>query len=695
MRAHWQIAVIAVFLAGVVLTGTIGTSASTTFLWPACGVLGLAGALSIGLLFAKPSVSPPKWTTAAVFLCGGYLLVRAASSPVAYFAREDAALFVTGVLVYGLFLLLLDTAEWRKRFVDLLAVLVLLNLGFALVQALFHPTLWLLPGYERTFPGRAGGLFNHPDHYAGFLAMLVPLWLSTALLGRRARPARVGAASLALVSTVAVAASGSAPAILALGVGLALSAVLVAALAARKLSLERRRRFRRNGILALLGVVLAALAVSAPLSRALFSKGGELSLPLVWRAGWEQAMEAPLLGTGSRTSQIYGRQFRQEALGASSTEPEFVHNEYLQALADYGLAGLALILLVLAVHVVGGLRFVRACAGSRSASGRPLPRSDHLALVLGALAALAAAASLAAFDFVLHLPAYVAVVAALLAAIAVPDPQAPASKRTSSAPLLPGGGWLFAHRATVFGLGVAMTALASVFARSEFHYEMARQTFEANPSGFQHLPHLRAARALDPKNPWAATLSAHAQVAGILPEMPEPARRQALEQAESWFSHARRLYARDVFAAIGHAAVLDELGRPAEALDRLREAREFAPHYGNLMLAEAELHLRHGRVQDSERCFAEALAAPAFRDVPAAQRGLTTVAEWKRIADRNGLDWRISSDPSESDASPADYRSLPEATVVRRDLAGRSPESEKPAADPEETCDGADEQAGP
>lgn len=692
MKTRWHVVVVMVFLAGVLLTGTVGTSASTTFLWPACGILGLAAVLSVGLLFQRTSFTLPKWSTVALLAFGGYLLVRAAGSPVSYFAREDAALLVTAFLVYGLFLLLLATTEWRRRFVDLLAALVLLNLGFALVQTLFLPTLWLVPGYERTFPDRAGGLFNHPDHYAGFLAMLTPLWLATALFSRRERVARIGAAALALISVLAVAASGSAPAILALGIGLAAFVLLASIVVGRRLSPERRKRIYRRGVFSLLAAAIAVLAASGPLSRAvdrhLLSKNSALSLPLVWKAGWEQAMEAPLLGTGSRTSHIYGRLFRPEALGTSPTEPEFVHNEFLQLFADYGLVGALLLLLVLGLHLANGFRFVRAYAGFGRTSGRLLPQSDHLALVLGAMATLAALASLAAFDFVLHLPAYIAVAAALLAALAVPDPMAAALKPAPLARILPGGGWLFAQRALVFGLGIAMTALASVFSRSEFHYEMARHAFEENPTGFQHLPHLKAARTLDPKNPWAATLSAHAQVAGILPEMPEPARRQALEQADAYFSHARRLYPQDIFAAIGHAAVLDELGRSAEALDRLREAREFAPNYGNLMLAEAELHLRHGRISDSERTFAEALGASAFRDAQAAQRGLMTVAEWKLIAEQNGLDWRTPPDPVESEpllAGPGGYRSLPEAKVAERDLAGQSPEPK--AAEEEERGD--------
>jgi tetratricopeptide (TPR) repeat protein len=157
--------------------------------------------------------------------------------------------------------------------------------------------------------------------------------------------------------------------------------------------------------------------------------------------------------------------------------------------------------------------------------------------------------------------------------------------------------------------------------------------------------------------------------------MPEPARRDALEKADFYFDHARSLYPQDIYAAIGHAAVLDELGRPSEALARLHEARRMAPDYGNLLLAEGEHHLRHGRILEAEKVFSAAVNARAFRDTAAAQRGLHTLTEWKLIAEQNGIDWRIDPDPLEVPpllAGSYESRSPAEAQVAERDLAGRS-----------------------
>lgn len=686
MKETWHRLVLFVFLVGLFLTGVAGTSAPMTFIWPAYGVLGLAGALSIGLLFQGISFRLPLLGSCSLLLFFAYLLARAPSAPVAYFAREDAALGVGSFLVYGLCAVLLITPRARHRLVDLLALLVALNLAFAFLQATVAPTLWILPGYERTYSDRIGGLFNHPDHFAAFLAMLVPLWLSVALFGRRPRVWRLASVGLGVASILAILASRSGVGLIGLGAGLAAFACAGGVLIWRRFPVATRRTALRRGAIFSLGLAVVLAASSRPITRALdrsvLEKGGQLSLPQVWKAGWAQFKEAPLSGTGSRTSYVYGRRFRSETLNSATAEPEFIHNEYLQVAADYGIAGLFLLLLAVGLHLASGYRFARAYAGFAPSPGSFAPRSDHLALVLGALASLASLAVSAAFDFVLHLPAFTMIAAAFLAVLAVPDPMAAVLESRPATRFLPGGGPVFAGRALLFGCGITMTVFGIVFSQSEYHYERARLAFESDRGGFNHLRHLRNARALDGKNPFLFSLSAHAQVAGIQSEMPEPARLQALGQADAYFSHARRLYPQDIFAAIGHAAVLEELGRSGEALDRLREARDFAPAYGNLMLAEAEHHLRHGRVADAEALFSEAMNAAAFRDSAAAQRGLMTVTEWKLIAEKDGIDWRVPSDPVESEpllAGPAGYRTLPEAKVENRSVAGLAPANRQSA----------------
>ena len=691
MKVCWRFVVMVFFLAGFLLTGLMGTSTSMTFIWPAYAFLGAAGLLSIGLLFKEVGFEHPRWSTLAVFSLTAYLLIRASESRVSYFAREDAALIITAFLCYCLFLSLVSAGDWRRRLLYTIAALVVVNLLFALVQAVFDPTLWLIPGYERTYTDRVGGLFNHPDHFAGFIGALVPVWLGMALYGRQSVRVRRLWGALAALSFVATLAAGSTTGFLALICGLGTFAALTGTIIYRKINARAKRTALIILAASILVLSIVGFAISGPfgqqIDRSLLTKGEGVSLPLIWKAGLKQAAEAPVLGTGSRTSYIYSRLYREEALGSSPAEPEFIHNEFLQMLADYGIVGLTLLLAVLVLHGYAGFSFVRSYAGFGTARNRILPQSDHLALVLGAMSSLAAMGALSLFDFTMHLPVYVVVGAVFLAVLAAPDPMATALKAPVVAPVIPGGSLLFVNRAVTFGCGIAMVIFGLVFSRSEFHYEMARLAFESDAGGYKHFRHLKAAREIDSKNPFIFALSAHARVSGITSEMASPERRQALEQADHYFSKARALYPQDVFAAVGHAAVLDELGKRGRALQRLQDARKMAPYYGNLILAEAEHHLRHGEVLAAEKSYAEALDARAFRDTGAAQEGLRILTEWKLIAGENGIDWRKDSlEAEEMLADTPDYRTLPTAKVSERDLAGKVP-PEKAKPEPRKTAE--------
>lgn len=405
------------------------------------------------------------------------------------------------------------------------------------------------------------------------------------------------------------------------------------------------------------------------LGHGLQADAGSGGLPSVWKSGLKQVVESPIVGTGSRSSQIYGRLFRGEELGTSAAEPQFLHNEYLQALADYGIIGLTLVAALLAVHFLFGARFLVSFRQIQPALGKRIAKSNHLALSLGAFCALAALAVAACFDFILHLPVVAILASVLLAILAVPDPMSQLAKKETADPLIPGGSLLFGVRAIGFGGGLVLAVLGTIFVQSEYHFEMARKGIESGDRIFLQYRHLQNARELDPKNPFIQTLSAHAQVSSIESEMPLGDRRQTLEKADLYFSNAQQLYPQDIFAAIGHVAVLDELGKRERARERLREAREWAPLYGNLMLAEAEHYLRNGQISLAREAYTESLQAAAFRDEAASQEGLRTISEWMLIAQQNGIPLEVlESDEVRGGAQ----RVIPPAVIEERAVAGQA-----------------------
>jgi O-antigen ligase len=107
------------------------------------------------------------------------------------------------------------------------------------------------------------------------------------------------------------------------------------------------------------------------------------------------------------------------ASGGGSSVYRYTHNEYLQVLAELGAIG-GLLLAALLLMIVRGLH--------RAWHGRG-------AVAAGALAATAALAVHAGFDFVWHIPAIPLLVAAL---VGLASPEIPAGHLTQQAGETPG-----------------------------------------------------------------------------------------------------------------------------------------------------------------------------------------------------------------------------------------------------------------
>src|SRR5439155_17371260 len=106
----------------------------------------------------------------------------------------------------------------------------------------------------------------------------------------------------------------------------------------------------------------------------------------LWQGALQQWKLRPWLGTGSGTYLYYGRQFRTERM---QQDPTFTHNDYLQLLAEYGLAGAAIFLFFFAGHIRAGWKNFRRLGPKRIALSSQL-LSNALALNVGALVAVAA-----------------------------------------------------------------------------------------------------------------------------------------------------------------------------------------------------------------------------------------------------------------------------------------------------------------
>ncbi|MGH2830006.1 MAG: O-antigen ligase family protein [Actinomycetota bacterium] len=221
----------------------------------------------------------------------------------------------------------------------------------------------------------------------GAIALLAVLTaFGRPVLARLIRPG-LGAlvASIGLLPSIASSTPRTPLALLALAAGAAVAGV--------PLSLSVRMRRVAAAAVALSVVVLAVPALSASENAAQFLRSRisrqSDDRTIFWRASLNTALEHPVLGTGPGTYRSIVRD------GERFLMVFYVHNEYLQALAETGFVGLGAILG--AIGVLAGWAWRR----------RPPPGTDARAIWAAAVAAGAAFCVHGFFDFMWRIPAVV------------------------------------------------------------------------------------------------------------------------------------------------------------------------------------------------------------------------------------------------------------------------------------------------
>jgi hypothetical protein len=248
------------------------------------------------------------------------------------------------------------------------------------------------------------------NHFAGYVVLvsLLALGLAIGLAARhRRRGARDGAtpgAVAAVVASLAMALS----VLVSLSRGGVVSLLFgVAALVALRWSLRHRAERSVVPLLVLGAVVAGLLAAVLPVEahRRMQTLGSASSMRLdTWRASLGMAAASPLVGQG--LGAFHDAFPRYKRAGYEQIRVEHSENDYLETLAETGLAGWGIALAGLALLVAAAWRGLRE-------EIHPLVGG----LAMGALAAVCAMAVHSGFDFNLRIPSN-AVLAAFAAATA-------------------------------------------------------------------------------------------------------------------------------------------------------------------------------------------------------------------------------------------------------------------------------------
>ncbi len=589
--------ILPLFFLALFLAGVLGTETRLLFLWPSCALLGFTGLL----ILLKPKTrlaSPPSDVCLAVALLAAlYFMGRALLSPVTDYAREDWVIVAACLIVYTLTATLAAAPPARKALLVLLLALAVGNFAVGMIHFSGNWAFHVAPSFARSFAeGRIGGFYNNPNHLAAFFSLVVFAGLGLVCFGRGGGAWRLTLAFVVISCTLGMALTVSRGGLLALAAG---------ALVFGAFSLWLVWRCQRHlaGRLLAGGLVIALIAggvlwkVNEDYLRRRASQqqaSADVRLP-IWHAALAQHAEQPLTGTGARMFYEGGIKHRQADLPAWLGEPEFVHNEYLQALADYGWTGIALLLLVLGAHFENGRRFVSWFARGRfPREGRLV--SDKLALTTGALAALAATAAHALVEFHWHVGGLALFGAAFLGILANPGFET-GSVPTKRLPWVRTGlkaGLLFAS--------LALLWQSATTGRSD--WQAARGALMADRGQSEEaLDELRAAVKLDFQSARKARLLGETLLEACA-SAPAAAQRLAwLEEAGENLQRSAALNPFHYLTATTLADVHFALGKPERALSEIRRALTLAPLYEEPRLALALYHHRQGQFVEAEAAY--------------------------------------------------------------------------------------------
>jgi len=518
---------------------------------------------------------PLSW---AVIAFTGYALARYLTADIEYVARQE----FLRVLVYAsLFFLILNNLhkqETTRILTSTLIVLAMALAGYAGYQFLANSDrVWnVYSGYVH----RGSGTYINPNHLGGFLEMILPLALAYSITGRVSALARIliGYAALVIMGGIAVTVSRGAW----IATGLSLLFFFGVLL------FHRTHRIPAMLCMALLiggGFYLAPKSYFMRARSRLVQDGrvDDDTRFALWQPAIQLWRENKWWGVGPGHFDYRFRQVRPEGV---QLQPYRVHNDFLNALVDWGVAGGALIAAALVLIAWGGIRTWRAVRGTPRDLGEN-KRSNKFALVIGAAIGLLAIFFHSVVDFNMHIPANAITAVTLMALLA--------------------GHVRFATDNFWFSAGATSRLFATLTLAAGILF-LSQQAWRGER---EHRWLLVADRQFDYSAEQTAALESAFRVESHNPDtayqIGRALRRQSqeggqqyddntgqnyqqrAERAMTWFQRSFKLDPWNAAAALGYGWCLDWLGRTSESGPWFSKAEELDPN-GYFTVAQIGLH---------------------------------------------------------------------------------------------------------
>ena len=401
----------------MLVAGLIGITLSVPLQAPAVILLGVAATCAAPILLAGLGRKVDfKWLLMVSILAFVYFILRAVVSPVRDLGIQDLMLILPAGLLYiiaGYCVSGKIGVRFRQGLASVVILLLLLHLGSALLQLAGSDGYSLSRYLASTVPtsgNRITGMYTYYGSFANFMVIAGLLCLSLGGWGRFSNGVRAILFICGVLALGLVVWSQSRSAAVSLVVSIAVLAVLFSvSLAHQRATIKRRANIIISilGGLGLLGCIAGgvwvfnnrALDGSTKATEMVFDSG--VRMPF-WAMAADQWTDHPIVGAGSRSYSYLANKYWSPNLPTGEASPVFVHNEYLQLLADYGLVGLLLILLLLAWHLLLGVQRIRVLSQQVGDEGI-IKGSNALALALAGVSGMVAMAVHITFDFRTHL----------------------------------------------------------------------------------------------------------------------------------------------------------------------------------------------------------------------------------------------------------------------------------------------------
>jgi len=495
----------------------------------------------------------------AVLAFVAYAIVRYFMADIEYVARLE----LIRILVYTAIFFIVVNNLHRQETVNLVGFTMI----FLAMAVTFYAGYQFFSGdnrvwhFQNTYTQRGTGTYINPNHFAGFLEMLLPLGIAYTIVGRMKPTLRVliGYASL----------------MLAVGIGISLSrggwVATAMALILFFLVLLFHRGFRLPAALALLVISLGVI-YCAPRS-SLIQKRAEITAKEVgsteytryrlWLPAIELWRETPWLGIGPGHFDYRFRSVRPQEI---QLKPDRAHNDFLNTLVDWGIVGFVLVMGALGVIAFGVAKAWRNVGGVAADLGNR--RSNRFAFVLGASFGLIALFFHSAVDFNMHIPANAILAVTLLALLA--SHQRFATERW----------WTGAGRPLVVVVTLLLVAgitfLTGAGIRRAKAYVWTEQAAKQKSFSPAQAAALERAFAAEPKDFETAYNIGECY---RIPSMEGGDNHAELAQkAMMWFERAAQLNRYDASSILRHGMCLDWLERHDEAWKYFDRAEELDPN---------------------------------------------------------------------------------------------------------------------